>query len=359
MRRPLELGMHGFGYIGRIHVLSLATCQMLQSLNPNVHWKRCFVRDVNSEAYALATQVFEEVVVDDGGPLDMSGLDAMDITTPNDLHARVAIQAAREGVHVYCEKPLAAVFSDSQAMLDAVDKGGIVHQVALCSRVMPAVEQAYLLLQSGVFGQVLNFRATKLHGGYLDRRRPMAWRLQRDRAGAGALMDLGTHAIDLVLFLLGPVQEVQALLKTYVGDRLDSSGQGRAVDVDDWAHLQLNMVSGAVGTLEVSRVHYGQEQNTLTIVCENGTIGLNLGNREGLTVALLPSFEPPKVTEGLSRYRIPEKYSTDEFLMAHATNLLTFLDRVRGETVNYPVPTFRDAWMAEAVIHEAVTKNRG
>jgi predicted dehydrogenase len=352
----LQLGMHGFGYIGRIHTLSLATCKMLPQLNPHIHWKRCFVRDVNSDAYVLASQVFEEVVVDDGGPLDLRGLDAIDITTPNDLHARVALQASEEGVHIYCEKPLSASLEESKTMRDAVEKSGVIHQVALCSRVLPAVEQAHALLQSGILGKVLTFRATKLHGGYLDTRRLMTWRLQRSRAGAGAVMDLGVHVIDLVLFLLGSIQDVQAMLKTHIRDRMDAFGENHPVDVDDWAHLRLTMENGTVGTLEVSRVHYGQEESTLTIVCENGTLGLDFESPEGLRVALLPPLVQPKTNLMLTKYRIPEKYSTDGFLSSHATNLLTFLDRVRGVEVDYPLPTFRDAWMSEVVVHEAVNK---
>jgi predicted dehydrogenase len=188
-------------------------------------------------------------------------VDAVLVLTPNDLHCAIAVDAAHHGKHVLCEKPLAERVETARAMRDAVAETGVVHRVAFVYRHWPAMRLARELVDEGAIGRVLRLRAHFFHDYALDRELPATWRFSRERAGAGALGDLGSHAIDLALHLAGDVDRVLARSRTVVPERPAPGGHAPAVpvDVDDATDLWLEHAGGAVGGVEVSWLASGHK----------------------------------------------------------------------------------------------------
>ena len=130
---------------------------------------------------------------------------------PNDAHAEPSIAAAQAGRHVFCEKPLARTAEEAKKMLDAVQKAKVKHQAAFNYRFVPAIRQAYDLVEERPLGRIYHYRAVYLQEWIMPHYgTPLIWRLQKEAAGSGALGDLGAHIIDLGRFLIGEINSVSA-----------------------------------------------------------------------------------------------------------------------------------------------------
>jgi predicted dehydrogenase len=183
----------------------------------------------------------------------------VDCSLPNYLHRDVLLAAFAAGKHVYCEKPLALNAAEAREMAAAAARTGVTCGMTFNYRFVPAVMRARQLLQEDALGEIYEFRAEYLHTGYEDPERPMGWKLRQEQAGGGALVDLGSHVIDMVRHLLGEFQSVRAHMHTYVTERPAQRGatEREPVTVDDAAWVQAKMANGAIGTLEASRFTTG------------------------------------------------------------------------------------------------------
>ena len=191
-------------------------------------------------------------------------LDFIDVCSPNDWHYTQVRAALQAGVPVYCEKPLARTLEEAEELAVLADKIGVLNQVALVNRFLPAIRQMKAVISSGLIGEILNFRAYKYHQSYLDPQRPMSWRLRQAESGGGAMMDLGIHLVDLVDYLLGGIERLRAEMRTFIKHRPTGAnlGQLEPVDVDDWALTNLEASAGIPGTIEVSRIAAGSGEAT-------------------------------------------------------------------------------------------------
>src|SRR5690606_35400751 len=217
---------------------------------------------------------------------------------PNDAHAEPCIVAAEAGKHVFCEKPLARSAEEAKAMLDAVQKAGVKHMVAFNYRFVPALRQAYEIIQSGRLGRILHYRAIYLQDWLTDPNLPRTWRMNKATAGSGALGDLGSHMIDLARFLVGEPTKIQGMSRTFNTERPlpDGSGRGK-VDVDDAFTALVEFENGALGTLEASRFAHGRKNHqVIEINGEKGSIRFNLERLNELEVYL--AEETPAETRG-------------------------------------------------------------
>ena len=155
----------------------------------------------------------------------------MDVCTPGDLHAEVAIAALEAGKHVLCEKPLANTLAEAEAMAAAAARAasrGVRSMTGFNYRRVPAVALAGKLVADGRIGRIRHVRASYLQDWLVDASFPLTWRLQRERAGSGALGDLGAHIVDLAQYLTGElIAGVSAVTATFVGERPLPSRPGR------------------------------------------------------------------------------------------------------------------------------------
>jgi predicted dehydrogenase len=242
--------------------------------------------------YSKSTANWQEVVND-------PEVDIVDIATPNDSHAEIAIAAAKAGKHILCEKPIARTSEEAKKMLDAVQDAGVKNQLAFNYRKTPAVALAKKFITNGDIGKILNFRATYLQDWSADPSSPLSWRFQKDIAGSGALGDIGTHVIDLARYLTGEIDEVCSIVKTYISQRpkqegnidnlgniyINNSNDLKPVDVDDEVTTLLKFSNGAIGSLEATRNAWGRNNFiTLEIHGELGSIYFNYERRDELQI---------------------------------------------------------------------------
>ena len=226
-------------------------------------------------------------------------IDVVDIVTPNDSHAVIAIAAARAGKHIICEKPLSRTGDEARPMLDAVEKAGIIHMVAFNYRRTPAVALARKYIEEGRIGKILNFRGTYLQDWSADPNSPRSWRFMKSVAGSGAVGDIGTHVVDLARYLVGDeIVAVNSLVRTYIPtrpaqsgafDKLGaadkSSGKRETVDVDDEMVTLVKFQDGAIGSLEATRNAYGRNNFlTFEIHGTEGSVAFNYERRDELQV---------------------------------------------------------------------------
>ncbi len=304
------VGMLGYAFMGKAHSNAFNTIPTMIYPPPAIP-KLVAVAGRNEDACAEAARRFgyakyytdwREMIADDEVQLFDNG-------GPNDAHAEPSIAAAQAGKHVLCEKPLGRTAAESKEMLDAVQKAGVKHMVAFNYRFVPAIRQIRMLIDSGALGKIYHFRATYLQEWILPHYgTPLIWRLQKPLAGSGALGDLGAHIIDVGRYLLGDVNSVSAMAKTFIKERpkLDESGMGE-VTVDDAFAAVLEFESGALGTVEASRFSAGRK-NALgfEINAEKGSISFDLERLNELQVFW--NDDEPKETRGFHTVKVSEPY---------------------------------------------------
>jgi predicted dehydrogenase len=224
-------------------------------------------------------------------------IDIVDICAPGWMHADVAIAALEAGKHVLVEKPLANTLAEAEAMADAARAArnrGVQSMVGFNYRRVPALALARDFIAEGRLGKVRHVRAAYLQDWLSDDQAPMTWRLKKETAGSGALGDIASHAIDQVLFLLGStVTEVSGRLHTFVTSRPGGDGP-EEVTVDDAAWATLTLDSGALASVEVSRVATGQKNSLkLEIYGDKGSLLFDLEdlNELGFLDATVPVRE--------------------------------------------------------------------
>jgi predicted dehydrogenase len=183
------------------------------------------------------------------------------ITTPNFLHQEMALAAVAAGKHVYCEKPLALDAAGARTMAEAAEAAGVRTLVGYNYLWNPATRLAREIIASGEIGEVVHFRGTHFEDYMTDPQAPSSWRCKRATAGAGAIADLGSHAVSLARFLVGEIAEVQGAVQTVITERPLPGEPGRldAVEVDDQAQALVRFANGAAGTLEASWIAAGRK----------------------------------------------------------------------------------------------------
>ncbi|TQM79117.1 putative dehydrogenase [Saccharothrix saharensis] len=198
----------------------------------------------------------------------------VDICTPGDTHAEIALAALAAGKHVLCEKPLANTVAEAEAMAAAAEEAaarGVRSMVAFNYRRVPAIALARRLVEEGRIGEVRHVRAVYLQDWLSDPASPMTWRLRKEKAGSGALGDLGAHIVDAAQYVTGDlITGVSATTETFVRSRPDGDGVGE-VTVDDAAVFLARFSSGALGTFEATRYALGRK-NAMRLEV-NGTRG--------------------------------------------------------------------------------------
>jgi predicted dehydrogenase len=292
----------------------------------------------------------------------------VDVSTPGDSHAAIAIAAANEGKHVFCEKPLANTLTEARAMAEAVKKNGVVGMVNFNYRRVPAVQLAKRLIQDGRIGKIYHWRSVYLQDWIMDPNFPLVWRLQKDIAGAGTLGDLGAHSIDLARMLVGEISEVTGMTETFIKQRPKLGGTttslgavGTAemgeVTVDDAALFMTRFENGAVGTFEATRFANGRRNyNSFEINGSKGSIVFNLERMNELQVlfnddaADVQGFRTILVTEGVHPY-MSAWWPAGHIIGWEHTFTHGVYDLINGIAKNVsPEPTFDDGVRCQAVL---------
>ncbi len=275
----IGIGMLGYAFMGKAH--SHAMLNIAHMMYPPPAIPRLVGiagRDEQAVAEAAKRYGYEGYYTDWRAMLDNDDIQLFDNGGPNDTHADPCILAAERGKHILCEKPLARTADESLMMLEAVQKAGVKNMVAFNYRFVPAIRQIRKLVDSGLLGKIYHFRAVYLQEWVMAHYNlPMIWRLQKSAAGSGALGDLGAHIIDLARYLVGEVNSVSGMTRTFIEERPWDDGTMGKVDVDDAFTALLEFDNGAIGTVEASRFAAGRKNGQrLEINAEKASIVFNL-----------------------------------------------------------------------------------
>ncbi len=301
----LGIAIIGYGGVGRIHGLAYRAIPFHYGLPSDI----ARIVGVSRRRPAAAEQAAREAgcavwATDYRDLLARDDVDVVDICVPNFQHAEVIASAAAAGKHIYCEKPLAMDVAESRKIVHAVDKAGVKAQLSFNFRFFPAITRARQLVSEGFLGRVFSFRGCFYRSGYISPDKPISWRLRKDMAGGGALFDLGSHVLDLIYYLLGDCDAVLATMETLIKERPVAAGAGERghVDVDDLAIMQLRMASGALGTVEVSRMGTGAT-NDLAIEIYGEKGALRFAADEPSWLYVFDTRDPDQPQGGLSGFR--------------------------------------------------------
>ena len=304
------VGMLGYSFMGKAHSNALKTLPYMIYPPPAMPELVAICgRDESAVAEAARRYGYARHYTDWRELIDDEQVQLFDNGGPNNAHAEPCIAAAVAGKHVICEKPLARDAEEAATMLAAVRAAGIKHMVGFNYRFVPAIRQARQLIESGKLGRIYHYRAVYLQEWILPHYgTPRIWRLNKERAGSGALGDLGAHIIDLAHYLVGDIASVGAATRTFIDERPSPDGSGNAkVNVDDAFVATVEFTNGALGTLESSRFAAGRKNHQVVeINGELGSICFNLERLNELQVFWVD--DQPRETQGFHDVLVTETH---------------------------------------------------
>ncbi len=308
-QRKVNVAMIGYDFMGRTHSNAWRQVSRFFSDLPVTPVLKVVVGRTRDKVQEAKERLgFEEAATSWEEVVSRKDIDIIDICTPGDSHAAIAIAAAEAGKAILCEKPLANSVADAERMYTAAKRAGIVHMLCHNYRRCPAVTLAKQIITEGQIGEIHHYRGVYLQDWIVDPEFPRVWRLEKARAGSGSLGDILSHTMDLSRYLVGEPVEVSGLLKTFVGERPlpDGSGRGK-VDVDDSAQALVKFANGAVGYYEGSRFAPGRKNyNRFEINGSKGSLVWDLERMNELEVYIEsgPSsgFKTISVTDGSHPY---------------------------------------------------------
>ncbi|MEV6108540.1 Gfo/Idh/MocA family oxidoreductase [Streptomyces sp. NPDC051940] len=314
----LGIGMVGYAFMGAAHSQGWRTAGRVFDLPLRPRMAAVCGRDREQVDAAAARLGWGAAETDWRALIARDDIQLVDICTPGDSHAEIAIAALEAGKHVLCEKPLANTVAEAEAMVEAARAAAARGQIAMVGfnyRRVPALAYARQLVEEGKLGALRHVRVQYLQDWITDPEFPLVWRLQKEHAGSGALGDLGAHIVDLAQHLAGePLVGVSAMTETFVKERplpaassglAASGGTGRGpVTVDDAALFTGRLASGALASFEVSRFAAGRK-NALSIELngEHGSIAFEL---ERLNELSYHDHTEPAVSAGFRRILVTE-----------------------------------------------------
>ncbi len=273
MTTPLRVAMVGHAFMGAAHSHAWRTAPRFFDLPLSPEMAVVVGRDADRAAAAAAKLGWASSATDWREVIARDDVDLVDICTPGDTHAQIAIAALEAGKHVLCEKPLANSVAEAEAMTAAARAAaerGVFAMVGFTYRRVPAIALARQLVADGRIGTVRHVRAAYLQDWIADPAAPMSWRLEADKAGSGALGDIGAHVVDLTQHITGEtITGVSAVLETFVKERplpaatgslggVGGEGTG-TVTVDDAALFLGRFSGGGLATFEATRFALGRK----------------------------------------------------------------------------------------------------
>ncbi|MFA9465083.1 MAG: Gfo/Idh/MocA family protein [Velocimicrobium sp.] len=291
MKKKLNIAIIGSGFMGRAHSNGWRQLNKFFAVDYEIVLK--VVADCNKEKLeAFAEQWgYEEICTDWHELLERDDIDVIDILTPTYEHKEMAIAAMKAGKHVICEKPCAISYEDAAQMAKVQEECNVVTYLNHNYRKVPAIMLAKRMIDEGKLGTIYHWRGSYLQDWIMDEKFPLTWHLKKDKAGAGPLFDLSSHALDLARFLIGEPKSVIAMNKTFINKRpfpgdnaaTFSAGTGIKnakmgdVTVEDAAFMVLEFENGALGNIDSTRFAGGRKNyNCFEVYGSKGSLCFNL-----------------------------------------------------------------------------------
>lgn len=385
MARTLRVGLIGYRFMGKAHSNAWRQAPRFFPLKAHVEMHTICGRDAAGVQAARAQLGWQHAATDWREVVESPLIDIVDICTPNDSHAQIAIAAAQNGKHVLCEKPLALNVKQAEQMLAAVQKARVVHMVCHNYRRIPAIALARKFISEGALGRIYHYRARYAQDWIVDPEFPLVWRLRKEVSGSGAHGDINAHIIDLARYLVGEFTEVCGQLHTFITERplpdefnnrgtgLVAKGAARKmgkVTVDDAALFIGRFANGALANLEATRFALGRKNHIEIEI--NGSKGSLYFDFEDMNRLKFFNNEDPKDRQGFRDILVTQPggvhpyfghwWPPGHIIGYEHTFVHTVADFVNACVEGKPVhPTFEDGLMNQRVLEAVETsaaKNR-
>ncbi|MEM6688727.1 MAG: Gfo/Idh/MocA family oxidoreductase [Planctomycetota bacterium] len=374
--KPLNIGLIGYGFMGRTHSNGY---KRVNDFFPEIGLRPtlkavCGRNTEKVQAFADQWQ-YESIETDWRALISRDDIDAIDICTPNNSHAEIAIAAAEAGKMILCEKPLALNPEEGEEMVAAVEKAGVANTVWYNYRRVPAVTMAKQLIDEGKLGRIFHYRANFLQDWTISDDVPQGgaalWRLDVNAAGSGVTGDLLAHCIDTAIWLNGSITDVTAMTETFVKERMHTeTGKMEPVGIDDACAFLCHFENGSLGLFESTRYARGHKAlYTLEINGENASIRWDLHDLHRLEYfnhddeGRLRGWRSIHVTDHGGDQPYMEKWWVPGLQIGYEhTFVHQVADFLKSVEANEPChPNFRDALetqkVCEAVLDSAKSKS--
>jgi predicted dehydrogenase len=280
--KTLNVGLIGYGFMGRAHSNAYRKVNTFFQLEHRPALKAVCARKGDQTRAFAANWGYESVETDWRKLVSRPDIDVIDICSPNNTHLDIALEAARSGKMVLCEKPLAMNAEEGAKMVEAVAKAGVPNMVWFNYRRVPAISLAKQIVDEGRIGRPFHYRATYLQDWTIAEDVPQGgaalWRLDVGAAGSGVTGDLLAHSIDTAMWLNGPIAKVTAATETFVKERVhQETGRMQAVGIDDACMFLARFANGSIGTFESTRYARGRKNyNTFELNGADASIFFDL-----------------------------------------------------------------------------------
>lgn len=301
--------MVGYRFMGKAHSNAWRQAPRFFPLKGRVEMHTICGRDSNAVQAARVQLGWQNAATDWREVVESPLIDIVDIVTPTDSHAEIAIAALQNGKHVLCEKPLALNLKQAQAMWNAAQKSHAVHMVCHNYRRIPAIALARKMIADGTLGRIFHFRARYAQDRLVDPDFPLDWRLQKETSGAGVHSDINSHIIDLGRYLVGEFTEVSGITNTFIPERPIAEPPGKnappvprgtrrmgKVTAPDSAMFIGRMAGGVLANLEATRYALGRRNHIAIEI--NGSKGSLYFDFEDMNRLKYYNGDDPKDRQG-------------------------------------------------------------
>lgn len=280
---PLRFAIIGCGRIAQRHAEHINNKAQLTAVCDTVPEKAdALAKQYNAKAYYSVTDLLK----------DSNGFDVLSVCSPNGLHAEHSIMALNAGVHVLCEKPMALTVADCGRMIQAAEKNNRRLFAIKQNRYNPPVAAVKQLIDDGKLGKINSIQLScfwnRNEAYYAN-----SWKGTKDLDG-GTLYTQFSHFVDLLYWMVGDVEEVQAMMGNYE--------HTNSIEFEDTGVVILRFANGAIGTINYTVNSYEKNmEGSLTIFAEKGTVKiggqylneLEYQQIEGMKIENLPEGNKP------------------------------------------------------------------
>ncbi len=367
--RTYGVGIIGAGFMGKTHTYNYVNMPLFYDGLP---FKIRLVGICNrtlSKAKRLRDDFgFEFATSDYHDLLARDDIQVIDVCTPNNVHREQIVNALNAKKHVYADKPLCITDEEADEILTAAEASGMVHQMAFHNRFYPWSMKIKMLCDEDFFGHVISFRATYYHSSNIKTKKFRGWKLDAHLAGGGTLVDMGSHVLDFIYHYLGEYNSLSLDSIILYPERPDENGNMVKVEAEDHILLNVRMKSGALGTIEVSKIVAGSNDDlTVEIYGTKGALRFNSMNPG--YVQVYDMREPEAPIGGTRGYRAVETMNKDPesksnfpgprfcpgWLRGHAASQYYFMKCVHEN--RQAVPSLKDGAYIQKVMNRLYTVN--
>jgi predicted dehydrogenase len=360
-KKPLNIGLVGYGFMGRTHSNGYKRVGDFFDVAYRPALKAICGRTAEGAQAFAEKWGYDSVETDWKALVTRKDIDAIDICTPNNTHAEIAIAAAKAGKMILCEKPLAMNLVEGRAMVQAVEEAGVPNTVWYNYRRVPAVTLAKQLIDAGRLGKIFHYRANFLQDWTISADLPQGgtglWRLDAAAAGSGVTGDLLAHCIDTALWLNGNITTVSAMTETFIKERKHNlTGKVEPVKIDDACAFLCRFENGSLGLFESTRYARGHKAlYTFEVNGEKASLKWDLHDLHRLQYfdhkddGILRGWRSIHVSDGdhpyMKHWWVPGLQIGYEHTFVHQV-----ADFLEGLSTGQPTsPTFREALATQAV----------